>query len=199
MKTNQSIALIPGKLPTQIKERITHSCSSTKREGGEEGSAALYWKTVSSSCKRSTFVGWGGGGVCLFFQCIDLHFLNNSPLQQTRQSEPNHISPASPDPTANCLPTCSTCCAPLPLGITYSEVWMRKWGNSFLLFSQLTVSLRWHCNPGGGEEVGRGQLHIWSKFTVKNETETYDLTLMATSSPEYEATLLSCLLCDYIA
>lgn len=183
MKKANLLCLCPWDVPTQIKKGITFVLQQHKKGSGEEGSRTLHFieKQFHSYATDLDF---------FFFMCWSSH----SKLQflwQKRQSELNHISAASCDPIAYCLPTYSTCCFPLPLSITYSEVWKRKWGNSFLLFSQLTVSLWWHCNPGGGKETGTGQLHMWSKFTLKNKTEAYGLTLTARSSPEYKTGLLS--------
>lgn len=146
-----STVQFPGMFPTQIKEEVTHVLQQHKEGSGEEGSGTpvLYWETISSLCNRSWFLFY------FFWSCVGLHFPNYSSYDKKRPSELHHISAASPVPIVYCLLTYSTCCAPLPLSITYSVV-CRKWGNSFLLFSQMTVFLWWHCNPGGGEGISRG-------------------------------------------
>lgn len=169
--------------PPRLRKGLHLFCNSTRRE-------VVKRAVEPFTLLRNNFILRQQILIFFFFMC----WSSLSKLQflwQKRQSELNHISAASRDPIAYCLPTYSTCCFPLPLSITYSEVWIRKWGNSFLLFSQLTVSLWWHCNPGGGKETGTGQLHMWSKFTLKNKTEAYGLTLTARSSPEYKTALLS--------
>lgn len=61
------------------------------------------------------------------------------------------------------------------------------------------MPLWWLCNPGGGEEIGRGWLHIQSKFTLKSETEACDWPRPAGSSPECKPAFPSCLECNYVA